>query len=315
MNISVIDTGRGIPEDKIDTLFDAFKQVDEERDVIQGSGLGLFIALRLVQEMGDEIHVGSTLGVGSSFSFKIECPMDFTEDRKSPVDPRNRPNEEKFFPSAYDGRTRRLLIVDDVEDNRNFLIDLLQPIGFELEEAENGTEALKKIKNSKYDLVLSDVIMPFMSGYDLIKTLRADPECKDLCVIAVSASLMQLSTLEKDKMKNFDGFISKPVQASELRATLRNKLELDWIYPETEEEKSSASQNQEGSEISSESNYLMRLHWLARIGDIKAFKTEFKALKDIDEDFYKRLSILVRGYKAQQSAEAIENYMHEHKHG
>jgi PAS domain S-box-containing protein len=276
VEFSVVDTGRGIPENKRSSLFKAFKQVDEERDVLVGSGLGLFIAQRLVQEMGDEIQVESTEGKGSCFSFKIKCPLDFTEKRVAAQIIAEEQRDR--FPVSYSGPKRRLLIVDDIEDNRSLLIDLLQPIGFELDQAENGREALRKIKGNRYDMILSDVIMPFMSGYEMIKLLRSEPKYEDLCVIAVSASLMQLSAIERDEMKNFDGFIAKPVQSKELLSVISNKLGLTWVYSGESDEADRDDGNSSDQPVFGDGDDVIeKLHWLARIGDVNAIKQEIKA--------------------------------------
>ncbi|MEM1221786.1 MAG: ATP-binding protein [Verrucomicrobiota bacterium] len=305
---AVVDTGRGIPEDKRDSLFDAFKQVDEARDVIQGSGLGLFIAQRLVQQMGDNIRVESTLREGSCFSFELDIPLDFERERNLP-DIISKNAEHDSFPQSYNGNRKCLLIVDDVKDNRNFLKDLLQPIGFELDEAENGREALKKIKQRRYDLILSDIIMPFMSGYELIRLIRADPALKDNCVIAVSASLMQLSALEKDEMTNFDGFIAKPIQAEELLTILRQKLELEWIYSQTSDEETKVSRETPNTSGEDSDNLIERLHWLTRIGDVSAACAVLTGLKESEPELASKISPLLQNYKAQQAAEVLEKYL------
>ena len=301
VEFAIVDTGRGIPEDKLAHLFDAFTQVDEERDIIQGSGLGLFISKRLVQQMGDQIDVESALGVGSRFSFKIRCPIDFiTESQAKPSSQKEQPGQ---FPESYTGPQRRILIVDDILANRQLLVDLLAPIGFKLEEAENGREALKKIKSRHYDIVLSDVIMPYMSGYDLIKAIRGDPKLARNCVIAISASIMQISKREKDPIKQFDGFISKPVQTEELLNTLREKLQLEWVYSGRSKESSDAGKD---SQLATD-NPVEKLLWFSRIGDVKALKQEKSKLQEVCPDSYQEIERLLEELRPQKVAELLEN--------
>lgn len=299
IQFSITDTGRGIPEEKRDTLFDAFKQVDAERDVVQGSGLGLFIAQRLVQQMGNEIRVDSTKDVGSCFSFKVRFPMDFISRAKQHASESD--ETQKGFPDSYTGPERSILIIDDIKPNRDLLVDLLAPIGFKLDQAENGREALKKIKVQQYDLILSDVIMPYMSGYDLVKLLRATPELADNCVIAISASLMQLSAHEKSEMKNFDGFVAKPVQADELFDMLREKLQLEWGY--SQHLNTTPTSKNDGL---TSGNLIEQLHWFARIGDIKALHQAAPELKTVNPQLYQELKPLLNELKPQQMAQLLE---------
>ncbi|MGK0456196.1 MAG: PAS domain S-box-containing protein [Zhongshania aliphaticivorans] len=301
IEFTIVDTGRGIPDEKLAKLFDAFTQVDEERDLIQGSGLGLFIAKRLVQQMGDDIHVKSTLDVGSCFSFKIRCPMDFIAESK--IEDARTEEQTKKFPESYTGHKRSILIVDDITANRQLLVDLLAPMGFKLEEAENGRDALKKIKSNHYDLTLSDVIMPYMSGYELIKILRADPELSNNCVIAISASIMQISKREKTQIKQFDGFVAKPVQTDELLDMMREKLQLEWIYPEDSNKDSSPAQ---GSTPTGDS-LVEKLHWFARIGDIKALRQEKSKLQATFPDSFQEIERLLEDFRPQKVAELLEN--------
>ena len=303
IEFAIVDTGRGIPEDKLAHLFDAYTQVDEERDIIQGSGLGLFISKRLVQQMGDRIHVESAIGVGSRFSFKIRSPIDFIAESKTEV--LIQEEEPGQFPESYTGPQRSILIVDDILANRQLLVTLLEPIGFKLEEAENGREALKKIKSRHYDIVLSDVIMPYMSGYDLIKAVRADPKISKKCVIAVSASIMQISKREKDQIKQFDGFIAKPVQVEEVLDVLREKLQLEWVYPSHSKESSDAIKD---SQLTGDSS-VGKLLWFARIGDVRALRQEKSKLREMCPESCQEIERLLEEFRPQKVAELLENVL------
>lgn len=303
IEFAIVDTGRGIPEDKLAKLFDAFTQVDEERDIIQGSGLGLFISKRLVQQMGDQINVESTIGAGSRFSFKIRCPIDFIAASETEVSKQN--EQYSQFPESYTGPQRSILIVDDILANRQLLVDLLTPMGFKLEEAENGREALKKIKSRHYDIVLSDVIMPYMSGYDLIKAVRADPEISKNCVIAISASIMQISKREKDQIKQFDGFIAKPVQTKEVLDVLREKLQLEWVYSKNSNE---SADDTKARQLAGD-NPVEKLLWFARIGDVKALRQEKPKLREVSPDSYPEIEQLLEEFRPQKVAELLEEVL------
>lgn len=305
VEFAIVDTGRGIPEKELEHLFDAFTQVDEARDIIQGSGLGLFISKRLVEQMGAQIDVESTIGAGSRFSFKIRCPIDFIVEGKAETLTQDRQHSQ--FPGSYTGLPRNILIVDDILANRQLLVDLLAPIGFKLEEAENGREALKKIKSKHYDIVLSDVIMPYMSGYDLIKAVRADPELSKLCVIAISASIMQISKHEKNQIKQFDGFIAKPVQAKEVLNVLREKLQLEWMYANN----SSVTPDTGTNNQLTGSNPLENLLWFARIGDVSVLKQEKSTLREMCPDTYPEIEQQLEELRPQRVAELLESVLTE----
>lgn len=304
IRFSVMDTGRGIPEDKRAQLFEAFKQVDEVEDASKGTGLGLYIAKSLVGMMGDTIHVESTVGRGSCFSFTIHCPMrvlDVAQSDQADV----YVGENSRFPDGYAGAERHLLIVDDIAENRHFLTDLLGPIGFKLDTAENGREALKRIRETSYDLVLCDMIMPMMNGYELTKILRADPDLMDTCVIAVSASLMQLSNSERGEIKAFDGFVSKPVQAPELLEVIREKLNLSWYYPQ----ESRVGHTQLGDAVGAAEVGLCDLqsmYTLAMKGDVKALRPQVSSLQQQDAELFEAIAPLLDRFKLQQLAALLE---------
>ena len=231
LRFSVCDSGKGISKNSINQLSEVFTQVDADRDMFHGAGLGLYISQQLVTKMGGKIEVESSCKAGNCLSFCIKCPFEYSENETSHDNSDLEKNRGKL-PSSYTGKPRKILIVDDIKDNRDLLTDLLEPIGFALETSEDGYDALQKIRKNEYDMVLSDVIMPYMNGYELIRMVRSDPNIKSIPIVAVSASLMQLTPSEKENMKHFDGFISKPVMLQQLLDMVRHHLNLNWVYKE-----------------------------------------------------------------------------------
>ncbi len=304
---AVTDTGRGIPADKRSKLFEPYKQIDAKRDTIQGTGLGLFIAQKLVQKMGGNIEIKSTLGQGSSFYFTVEMPIEFiplnSQDKDAPL---TRGLSE--FPIGFIGKRRQILVVDDIQDNRDLLNDLLKPIGFEVELANNGRDALRKIQENHYDLVLSDVIMPFMSGYELVEALRKDPKLSQTTILAVSASLMQLSPMEKSRIKLFDGFISKPIQASELFDALHLKLNLEWIYKSTVSEKPKSEElpSSAGATKKPENSIIESLLKAAEIGDIKRLRLLLPEIENSHPELYQKINNNARIFKLERINEILK---------
>jgi PAS domain S-box-containing protein len=310
----VMDTGRGIPLDKRDQIFKPFRQADEARDVVNGTGLGLYIAQKFIKLMGGEICIESTVNSGSCFFFEIELPIEITDDQQS-LYPEVHSLHGGGFPVSYTGPTKRILIVDDVKENRLLLNDLLEPVGFDLDVAENGHEALRMIQAQAYDLVLSDVIMPFMSGYELVEAIRSDPKIASTPIFAISASLLQLSAMEKQRMRQFDSFIAKPVNAKDLFEAIRIPLRLDWIYTETSDTGrnddtpiGSASDIPASSNVDAALKTKQGLLMLARLGDVKALLKQLPELKELDAMTKERITTNLENYKIESVIAELENH-------
>ena len=308
----VTDTGRGIPPEKRDQIFQPFRQADEARDVVNGTGLGLYIAQKFVKSMGGEIKIESTVNEGTCFYFELELPVEITCAQRSSFLEENSFRGEGF-PVAYSGATKRILIVDDVKDNRLLLNDLLQSVGFELDEAGNGHEALRLLQQKEYDLVLSDVVMPFMSGYELVEAIRANPKIARTPVFAISASLMQLSTMEKKRMRQFDSFIAKPVNAKDLFDSIRAPLKVDWLYSSSElrgkaerrnDLLSNKAKKQPGksSALTTEQDLLI----LARLGDVKALLKYLPDITELDAVTAERIKTHLKNYKMDPVISELE---------
>ncbi|MEO0538730.1 MAG: response regulator, partial [Cyanobacteria bacterium P01_A01_bin.123] len=223
LRFSVEDTGMGIADQDIDKLFQAFEQVGDRQRYAEGSGLGLAISQTIVQLMGSEIQVQSELGEGSQFSFAIAVPLAPESDI---------PTVSSTIDSAivgYEGKQRRLLVVDDRVDNRSVLVTVLKPLGFEIAEAEDGQQALDQLQRQSFDGVIADLAMPVMDGYELLKQIRQSATLSQQKVIASSASVSQQDRqLALDA--GADDFLPKPVHVGELLDMLAHQLGLEWQY-------------------------------------------------------------------------------------
>ncbi len=231
LNFSVIDTGVGISEENINKLFQAFQQVGDHSRQTEGTGLGLAISQQIVQLMGGQIKIESKLGVGSKFFFKLALPLNVESalDQTSNITNSNRAGNI----ISYNGDQKHILIIDDRWANRAVLVSLLEPIGFILSEAENGKVGLEKIRENLPDLIITDLAMPVMDGFDFIKQLRNDENFKHLKVVVSSASVAKV-----DQQMSFDagadGFLAKPVNAQYLFNLLAKYLQITWNYEEIE---------------------------------------------------------------------------------
>jgi signal transduction histidine kinase/CheY-like chemotaxis protein len=218
IRFEVKDTGKGIPEEDLASIFKPFYQASNNQLIGQGVGLGLHISKQIVELLGGEISIESELGHGSTFSFEI---------------PRRDANPVSLVApppqiSNYEGPRRKILVVDDERLNRSMLIELLSTVGFEAAEADSPEKALLLIKEG-FDAVISDIRMPGYDGHQFCRNLRSTAETKDLIVIASSASVFA-----DDQRLAFDAgftdFLPKPVMEEELFGVLEKHLRLKWIY-------------------------------------------------------------------------------------
>jgi CheY-like chemotaxis protein len=213
--IEISDTGMGIPKEFLNDIFESFIQV-KSRSNQGGTGLGLAITSRLVQLMNGTITVQSELGEGSTFFVKIpDIPFVRSYERmKSAVE---------VNPADIIFEDATILVVDDVEENRKFIKDALREREFILLEAANGVSALELMKKTIPDLVISDIRMPGMDGFELLAKIKSNDAFKHIPVIAYSASVMK-EQKEKIHKSEFADLLIKPVQISELYLSLMNSL-------------------------------------------------------------------------------------------
>ena len=229
VRFEVGDTGVGIAADQLQAIFDAFHQTGEHTLATQGTGLGLAISQRLVQQMGGEIQVESTPGQGSRFWF--ELPLE--PGKSLAVVPSGAEAEAHgLATTGYAGASRRLLVVDDQPENRRVLRDLLQPLGFELEEATDGAGCLAACARVWPDAVLLDLRLDGrLDGFAVARTLRTRAEGKPLGIIAVSASVFE-DARQQAVASGCDDFLPKPFAEAQLLAVLGRVLGLRWTHKE-----------------------------------------------------------------------------------
>ena len=223
LRFSITDTGVGISAEDTQKLFRVFEQVGDRKRQSEGTGLGLAISQQIVQLMGGEIYLESKLGKGSEFFFEVELPLavDWSEQQVN--------GAGKII--SYQGEKKHILVVDDRWENRSVLVNLLEPLGFGVEEAENGLEGLDKMQKSLPDLVITDLQMPVMDGFVMLEKLRSDQELKHLKVLVSSASIAQLDQ-QKSIKAGGDDFLAKPINTQELFNALATHLKITWNYEE-----------------------------------------------------------------------------------
>ncbi len=219
----VEDTGPGIAPEEIDNLFEAFGQTQTGRESGQGTGLGLPISRKFIELMGGEIKVSSTVGQGTVFVFNILVTV---INSKTLL---NSPSEGRAIALADATVKYRILVVDDLPNNRQFLLALLRSIGFEVREAENGEEALRLWSIWEPHLVLMDMRMPVMDGYEATKRIKATHQGQKTIVIALTAS-----AFEEDRQRiltgGCDDFVGKPFREDVLLEKIGEHLKIKYIY-------------------------------------------------------------------------------------
>ncbi|MGB0743035.1 MAG: PAS domain-containing hybrid sensor histidine kinase/response regulator [Opitutales bacterium] len=220
--IHVEDTGIGIPEDKISSIFDAFYQLDSSHTrKYEGTGLGLSISKKIIDRLGGEIRVKSMPGAGSRFT--VILPMHH-EARPIADESLSIPNVEFAAESFEVGQhcsleSKEVLIVEDNESNTFLLKKLFTKMGFSFDLVSDGDSALSHLRKYNYQLVFLDLQLPDISGYEICEQIRSNQETAQLYVIAQTAQV-DFGVQEDCIKRGFDAYISKPYDRKKLEALL-----------------------------------------------------------------------------------------------
>ena len=229
LRCSVKDTGIGIPEEKIGLLFQKFTQLDSSTTRNQGgAGLGLAISKQLCELMGGKIGVASKVGEGSEFWFTLSLGKAAQRGSQEVSAPAGRAAEPQE-PGTGEGRPTlgvegmRVLVVEDNRVNREVALEMLKRLGVAAEAAENGLEALSKLTERHYELVLMDVQMPLMDGYEAARRIRAPGsgvKNPSVPIIALTAHALT-SDRERCLAAGMNDYLSKPLRFSVLAETVQ----------------------------------------------------------------------------------------------
>jgi len=213
LHFAVRDTGIGIPRDRMDKLFQSFSQVDMSTTrKYGGTGLGLAISKRLVELMDGMIWAESEPGVGSIFHFAL--PVDVSLDRLP------KPAVALSQPISKSHTNMRILMAEDNAVNQKVLLQMLKKLGYRADVAADGIEALKALEIRPYDLVLMDIQMPEMDGFEAAREIRRHWQTSiQPKIIALTAYALE-GDREKCMEAGMDGYISKPVKMDDLKAAL-----------------------------------------------------------------------------------------------
>jgi CheY-like chemotaxis protein len=261
--------------------------------------------------MGSTLNVDSQLGQGSTFWFEIELP-----EAKDWATSLRTTKQGKIV--GFEGNQRQLLVVDDRWENRSVLVNFLEPLGFAVIAVSNGREGLAKAQEILPDLIITDLMMPEMDGYEMLRQLRQIPELKDIPAIASSASVFE-SNQNESLTAGADAFLPKPVEASALLKLVEKYLHLKWIYEGNLQAVESVPFNSiEASPSTSDeiipptNEVLSQLHTFALQGRLMAIEQQLKTLEKADEQyqpFVKEIREYADNFQIEKIRTFIEKYL------
>ena len=292
IRFQVEDTGVGIPANELINIFLPFQQAVAGQFAHEGTGLGLAISQNIVQQMGGEIRVSSEPGKGSVFYFDLDLP-EVVSDRETIII-----SERRVI--GFKGKKNKILVADDQPNNRAFLVKLLRPLGFEVREATNGEDCLQQARQDCPHLILLDLVMPVLDGFETSRRLRKEPNFNNTAIVATSAS-----AFPEDRLLSYqagcNSFLPKPVCFEQLLKMLEVHLELEWIYEQsnpptivTEEqvEGDLAENYSSSSVVTPPDEELDLLLELAKQGNIARILERAALLKQLDSQYLPFAEIL-----------------------
>lgn len=287
----VRDSGIGIPADEIDRIFQPFERGSQATASGEtGTGLGLTIAKMLTSLMGGEMTVDSTPGTGSRFEIRLFLP-EVREPRAAL--PTTLPDI-----GGYAGPRRRILVVDNEAVDRRFLINVLEPLGFEVSEASSGIEALRQVAHVRPDLVLLDIGMPGIDGWETARLLRANQAqngTPHLPIIIISADAFEAGRTPAAGIAPRD-YLVKPVGVANLLGRIREALGLVWIAgPATPAADDDALPD----------HLAQPLRELGALGHVRGILSKLDEIDRIDSRYQRQTSRLRASVKAFQLADYL----------
>ena len=295
----VEDTGIGIAADDIERIFLPFERSDsasQRKEV--GTGLGLAISNMLAHIMGGELTVTSTAAKGSIFRLRL-----YLREVRQPA------SRDALATQAtgYIGSRKKLLVVDDQASQRVVLNEMLSPLGFDIREADSGAACLEVVEQYQPDLLLMDIAMPGMDGWEVCRRLRERGHA-DLPIIIVSANVLDPTARVTDSMYCND-FLAKPFMLTDLRSKLRLHLGIEWTAAVP-----SPSAAVQTVRLIPPRTTLNRLVELGSIGYVKGIHAELDAIEkknNIYAPFCAELRSLIERFRLPEYTNRLKEWMHD----
>ncbi|MCA8301998.1 response regulator [Burkholderia seminalis] len=223
LKFEVIDTGPGIPPSELERLFLPFERGEAAHAYDHGAGLGLTICRLLTQALGGSLEVDSEVGHGTRFVVRLFAPA---------VDTAAETRTELASIRGYTGARRTILVVDDLDDQRDIVVQLLTPLGFDVAEAASGTDALRWLAMHTVDAIIMDISMPLMDGYETSR-LISENQLSNAPIVLLSANAFA-DDRDRASATGCKDYLVKPLQVNLLLDKLAQLLALDWIASDTE---------------------------------------------------------------------------------
>ncbi|MBN3962604.1 CHASE2 domain-containing protein [Nostoc sp. NMS8] len=285
IRFQIEDTGIGMSPDQLEKIFLPFEQVGEAGQRSEGTGLGLAISQRIAALMGSEIQVQSHLGEGSLFwlDLTVSVPLDaydglginnWQEKAMSTTGNAYAPTPQKII--GIRGSAPQILIVDDDRNHCSILTSLLEEIGCQTLEATDGKHGLQMAIEHNPDVILLDLAMPNMDGFELMVHLQENLQTRSIPIIVSSASVFE-ENRQRSLAAGATAFLPKPLQIDELLDRLRSLLKVEWIYAQSLSQPKS-EQITDSEWVLPSQEVLQQLYHLAMMGDISAIEEMLKEL-------------------------------------
>ncbi|MCK5664799.1 MAG: response regulator [Thiotrichaceae bacterium] len=300
IRFQIEDTGPGIAPEAMSKIFKPFEQVGDPKSKAEGTGLGLAITETLLEMMGGVLKIESVVGQGTKCWTALDLPeiSSVIRTNKLPII------------QGFEGPPRKILITDDKWENRLILLKLLTPLGFEITEAIHGKDCIEQIMQEPPDVILMDLIMPIMDGFETTREIRKKPEFNNIIIIAVSASVFECHQ-EESAEAGCNDFIAKPVRADILLERLQVHLKLKVIY----DEQAPLINNilQDATDMLGPSVEEARiLYDLAMRGYIHGIRDYVKKLEQLNpkmQPFSEKINNLAQELKDEEICEIAQYYM------
>ena len=309
IRFQIEDTGIGMTDAQLEKIFLPFEQVGKASRKAEGTGLGLSISQRIVELMGSRLNVQSRWGEGSVFWVDLEVPL--LCDKPPPNPGQAKPKIVGLKAS----HPVQVLIIDDDPETCTILSSLLEPIGFSVVIARNGNSGLELARQYCPDLILTDLNMPALNGWEVTQLLRTQAQFSNVAIVVISASVFE-SDRQKSLELGANAFLSKPLQVNELFQTLLTLLPLEWIYEKSRSAEDSQSITTLTLSSSSQSlhlppqDVLIQLHHSAKTGDIQSIEEILETLKDDSlTSFVTQLRQLTDDFQIRQIRIFLESFL------
>lgn len=312
----VCDTGEGIAPEELNSLFEAFTQTSSGKKSQQGTGLGLAISNTFVEVLGGQLMVQSELGQGSKFQFSI--PMSTTE-----TIPEEKVPEYQIVGLKPSSGDRRILVVDDSDDGRLLLVTILEEVGFQVQQATNGQEAISSWQQWQPHLILMDMQMPVMNGYKATQHIRKIAQESNIfnpIIIALTASAFEESRSQVLALGCND-FMHKPFSELELLEIIARHLKLEYTYQPVNSysRKSQLSKKHESLDASTvkqklsqiSKSTLQDLYQASLCLDQEQTTQIINNIASQDQDIGDWLAHLLEGFKFEKIIEQLETILEE----